>query len=289
MPDSNAFREKVQGRIQEFLARSKDRSRGEVFCEGIVEGVELYRMFLEEQREEKDGKDPKAEKKRRVRDKDGHSSKPHKERHRHEHRRKKHSGHDEKSPGRHRRRSHPKDGEEVKEKHRKRSRSCHKDKSSRKHRNQSPQNEPSISREVDDDSLDPLTEGSPENDTQYLMTGGAGPPGTLPTSSPHPREISPLPSRQESGPGQLPLRELPKFKRKKGLAFGFGDHLVNVYKHVTAEQNAGIRSRGFLEKKKSDRAKAGKEEQEKTTPAVENRDKIRSPKEDRGRAKGHRR
>jgi hypothetical protein len=98
----------------------------------------------------------------------------------------------------------------------------------------------------------------------YMMTGGAGPKGTLPTDdltvahphphSGHPRQpnlqparagIPHSPSRRRFGPdGTTPFGELPKKTADVGLAA----HFRNTYRHIKAEHEAGYRSRSAIEK-----------------------------------------
>lgn len=114
---------------------------------------------------------------------------------------------------------------------------------------------------------DPVTEGPRDNNPDFMATGGAGPVGTLSTNhhelSRHPdaplrplapspipgnTAASPPPTRRR-GPDGTPFGALPKYTRKKGSVLGFGEHVMNTYKHIKAEHDAGHRSRGALEMK----------------------------------------
>jgi len=64
------------------------------------------------------------------------------------------------------------------------------------------------------------------------------------------------------GPDDTLFGSLPKYKAKAGFALGFGDHVLNTYRHIKAEHQAGYRARGYVEKKMDEaRGRSGKIEE----------------------------
>ncbi|KAK1913268.1 hypothetical protein P3342_005204 [Pyrenophora teres f. teres] len=58
------------------------------------------------------------------------------------------------------------------------------------------------------------------------------------------------PTRQlPKGPDGTLFGSLPGYKVKAGLALGFGAHVLNTYRHIKAEHEAGYRTRSFIEKR----------------------------------------
>ncbi|KAF2036164.1 hypothetical protein EK21DRAFT_83874 [Setomelanomma holmii] len=235
-PKSPAYRMQVARNIQDLLygARPRDPhlsnvSTGRLILEGVVENVKIYRLSKEEEaRKAKEGKKMgKGE-----HGKGHHRGRPH-ERHRHRHR---HRSGDRKH-GHHRGRSL--EGRQRRD-----------DSVARDHRRR-PHGEGSHDRPsergFDRNIPDLVTEGPPDNNPEYMMTGGAGPAGTLP------REVAPekcgrsgvsrSPTRRRGPDGQTLFGQLPK--KKPGV--GFTEHAVNTYKHIKAEHDAGYRMRSVVE------------------------------------------
>jgi len=153
------------------------------------------------------------------------------------------------------------------EKHRRR----HRDRSAERHgRHRSRDGERDERRERSrgrDGTRERRGEARPDDNPEHMMTGGAGPPGTLPeddrdaeqrlgsrsrsrhrrTEGPRPGRAgaSRSPTRSRFGPdGATPFGELPK----KAAGVGLAAHLFNTYRHIKAEHDAGHRSRSAVEK-----------------------------------------
>ncbi|KAF2130914.1 hypothetical protein P153DRAFT_206619 [Dothidotthia symphoricarpi CBS 119687] len=281
--DSEAYRKQVQTHIQDLMSGNRPRdpqlaaaTTGRLVLEGVVEAVKMYREHKQETKEQgkKDG------------ERHGHKSK---------------DGHHGGS-----REGHGHRSGERKHRHGSGERHHHRSKERRKR---------SGSRERqknDREIVDPVREGRNDDDSRFVMTGGAGAPSTQPTSihnaehrarSPPRRErpVTPAgqvgashsPTQPRIGPDGTSFGDLPRFKMKKGPAMGFVAHAMNTYRHVKAEQEAGLRSKGMLEKhvdgwrekrggaKPADSQKirkggqGGKDDREDDEPAARDWEKIR--------------
>lgn len=240
---TDPYRVQVQTRTQDLLSGRRPRdphlssvSTTRLILEAVVEEAKIYRLHKEEkvrEAKEKESRRKRREKRRMNRSKDGEPE----ERHQHLRR---HEGSD-RPEGEHGRRTHHhreevRDGEPATERH-----------GHRRHRSRSGSHEQLLQqRDSHDQSQSHHSDSNPPEDP-YLMSGGAGPTGTLPppsnNSSPTPRPRSP--TRRATGPdGVTPLGQLPK----KLAGVGLGAHFMNTYRHIKAEHEAGHRSRGALEK-----------------------------------------
>ena len=186
--------------------------------EGAVEGLKIWRM---KQDKEEDA---------------GEQGRVHDRRRRDKHR-----------PERHER-GHEREGEERRQRGRRRTRDNngghHDDDDERGRRNRYGNSRGEL--------RDAVTEGKPDTDPKYMATGAAGPAGTVSprystqASLIKQKVLSAAPGRAG---GTAHANDLPKFKIKKDLALGFGEYCVNTYKHVKAEHDAGVREKGWAEKR----------------------------------------
>ncbi|USP81043.1 hypothetical protein yc1106_08317 [Curvularia clavata] len=55
-------------------------------------------------------------------------------------------------------------------------------------------------------------------------------------------------SVQQRDPDGTPFGSLPRYESKAGIALGLHDYFVNTYKQIKAEQDAGYRTKGLIEK-----------------------------------------
>lgn len=228
-PASPSYRDQVDGRLQGLLTGNQPRdpqlrqaSTGRLILEGVVENVKIYRLYKEEKARE--AKEKGKRKKRRSMG--GH-------------------GHGNRDGERHRCRRHGEDRDG--ERHRRNRRT-----------------ERSATRDRRDGSRG--RDGStcrllPDHEHEHMMTGGAGPVGTLHSRGSSPehgprsrsrsrrRRASPKsgrasPTRRHGPDGKTPFGELPK----KAAGVGFVMHALNTYRHIKAEHEAGHRSRSAIEK-----------------------------------------
>lgn len=259
MPDheSDTYRLEVQSRVQTLLSGQRERnpdlermSTSRLILEGVVEELKIYRMHKQDQATAKSENEMGGDKVgRRERGKgEGKSGYKHLE----ERGRRPRKVHD---PDRHGSRERSRDksptvdggGESKRRSHRRK-------------------------RDVPDSVT--VTSSPQDLEPEYMITGGAGPPGTLPLadhnpsyrSSPtqgrhhheHPKasnqnrrpieDADNLPSSTgPNSPANVP-GNLPKYKFKIGPALGFGDHVMGTYQHIKAEQDAGKREKGMFEK-----------------------------------------
>ncbi|KAH7075384.1 hypothetical protein BKA63DRAFT_469368 [Paraphoma chrysanthemicola] len=114
-----------------------------------------------------------------------------------------------------------------------------------------------------------VDEGSPNDDSGHMMTGGAGPAGTLPQDTPsEPRGLlysrsrsrsgrrardntpeqgraraPPSPTRRIGPDGRTPFGQLPN--RRGGV--GLKDHFLDTYEHIKAEHEQGFRAQTVVE------------------------------------------
>jgi hypothetical protein len=165
----------------------------------------------------------------RSRDRHRHHNRgKHEERHRHR------NGSDERHRHRHRDRSG--------ERHRRhQSRDRHRDEP-RGHRERSRRRGRSNERRVDRDIPDPITESQPDSNPESMMTSSSEP-----TISP------PAPSSPYQNPTQSRHRGLDTTQHAPSLppkapGTSFAAHVLNTYRHIKAEHDAGVRERGRLER-----------------------------------------
>ncbi|KAF2829665.1 hypothetical protein CC86DRAFT_403011 [Ophiobolus disseminans] len=235
-PDSAQYRTQVQEHIQGVVSGTQPRdphlskaSTGRLILEGVVENVKIYRLYREEKLME--AKEKEKGKKEMSRGDRGRNM----ERHRHRHR--------GRSEERHRRR---------------RSREGSRD----RHRERSRGGEGSRERLLGHDGPDQVR----YEPFDAMMTGGAGPAGTLPSHDQNaerrprsrtrsqPKRHSPRRSqaraprsstRRKTGPdGATQFGDLPK----KVAGVGLAAHFLNTYRHIKAEHDSGHRSRSAVEK-----------------------------------------
>ena len=237
-PRSESYRNQVQTRIIDLVSGKRPRdphlstlSTQRLILEGIVEEIRIYRLGKEEKKRKE--KDKKKREKRRMTGHDRERSRSE------ERRRRRHEGSG-------RRRHHDRSGERDHAHLRHRSR----DRSRDRRRHGRP----------DRGISDIVTEGRADPNPDLMMTGGAGPAGTLPLTPPFPHPppppplphhpnpgkvgVSPSPTRRHGPDGKTPFGQLPK----KAAGVGFAAHALNTYKHIKAEHEAGHRSRGILER-----------------------------------------
>lgn len=174
-------------------------------------------------------------------------------RHGHGHRTRSQDRHDEGHRHRHR---HPRHLGERDHDHRRHGSRDRSDEVSRhRHRGRSNRRNRSHGRDI----RESVTEGPSDPNLDLMMTGSAGPAGTLPTNVQHPhsrprsqshrRRSIPKPGRsgvsQRHGPDdKTPFGELPK----KAAGVGVAAHFLNTYRHIKAEHDAGHRTRSVVEK-----------------------------------------
>ncbi|KAH7382160.1 hypothetical protein BKA66DRAFT_585989 [Pyrenochaeta sp. MPI-SDFR-AT-0127] len=220
MADSDEYHKAVQGRVQNLLSGRKDQDTDKRALEVIVEGMKTYRSFKEERAKE-DSKPDISEDRRRDRSRkrqydtarDKQRNRPRYERH--------------ESP-------------RIKRREKGRDRQRH---------------ERSIP--------DLVLEGPSNNDPRYMMSGENAKASKFPDRaqvSPHgsfhrPRirhrkftapadqgRYTEFPTRRQD-PDKSFYVDLPKFKAKKVLTLGLGDHFINTYKHIKAEHEGEYRSK----------------------------------------------
>ena len=106
-------------------------------------------------------------------------------------------------------------------------------------------------------------------------------------ATPHPARRLHQGSREDlpRGPDGTLFGSLPKYKAKAGLALGFGDHVLNTYRHIKAEHRAGHRARGYVEKKMDEARGRRGETVEEATGGYERRRLGRTRATNNGREK----
>ncbi|KAI4645123.1 hypothetical protein J4E93_005923 [Alternaria ventricosa] len=67
MPDDDAYRKQVQGKVQDLVSERHEKSGAKLVIEAVVEGVKLYRSYKEEKAAEEKGKGKEEGKHRRHR------------------------------------------------------------------------------------------------------------------------------------------------------------------------------------------------------------------------------
>lgn len=301
--DIEDYRAQVQNRVQDLVSGIRPRdphlssfSTRRLILEAVVEELRIYR--IRRQREIMDRAEREREQERRRHRRHGDDN-GHRHRHRHRH----HHG-DEARRRRHRSRSRHRDEERHERHERSRSRR----------------------RRRDRELPDPVIEGRPDMNPDFMMTGGAGPAGSLHENAApqrrsrsrsrditHPlrrqRRVSDLrqapdratqaevqpraqtsPHRSRSRCRSRHHRERRKKKPSAALAglhhppqrqlgpdgitpfgavpsrtagIGLAAHVMNTYKHIKAEHDAGHRTRGVLERTVD--GWRGKEAKEKST------------------------
>ncbi|OAL56497.1 hypothetical protein IQ07DRAFT_581824, partial [Pyrenochaeta sp. DS3sAY3a] len=240
MPDheSDTYRLEVQTRVQTLLSGQRERNpdlermnTGRLILEGVVEELKIYRMHKQDQAKAKSEKEMAGDKGgRRERGKGERKSG---DRHREERGRRSRKVRDSDRHGsRERSRDNSPDtdgghgGASKRQSHRRK-------------------------RDIPDSDLKSSFPQDAEPD--YIMTGGAGPSGTLPGTDHNPSYRSRSPqgrhqherheaSDRDRRPSPIEFKslaavpgDLPKYKFKMGPALGFGDHLMSTYQHIKAE------------------------------------------------------
>ncbi|KAL6710758.1 hypothetical protein ACN47E_007815 [Coniothyrium glycines] len=270
MPRHNdeEYRQEVQGHIQDLLSERRPRdphlsqvSTQRLILEGVVEAVKSYRLHKEEKVQM--AKEEEQQNRQRMSDRSKRRSS--KSRHRDQSR----ARHEDRSHRSNRDRLHEGNHGERNEGPQGRSRSRER----RRHRR---------IREI----VDPVDHSDSAGNSAYMMSGGAGPVDTRPTvdTSGHNHEtlsqgseqaqtsttcttsIEPVKemgkpsssSRRRERLGPAPVSRSPtRRKGPDGTPFGqlphkgggLVDHFMNTFKHIKAEQEAGHRPKGMLEKK----------------------------------------
>jgi hypothetical protein len=266
-PDQNPnqYRNDVQTRVKNLLSGDRPRdphlstvTTGRLIFEGLVEELKIYRLHKEEKSREEVRKERERRRKDTIGETEGAKKRErHRERdeegHRRRHRSRSRSSDDEEKRDEERERHTSKDrrhGHSEKHHHRRRhhhhksrNTSCERSRSRSKHRHHRRRHYGS-----------PVTEGPLDPDPERMMSGGAGPPGTLsPAPDQHQdhrrrrsrsRSRSPPLHRQSprsSAPrGETLASELPK----RAAGAGVVGHLVNTYKQIKAEHENVRRERG---------------------------------------------
>jgi hypothetical protein len=267
------YRNGVQTRVQSLLSGTRPRdphlssvTTGRLILEGLVEELKIYRLHKEEKaREEKerekgrnrrmgDHEERERHHHRRHRSRDGSLSCGHEERkHRHRERSRSRERHESRDKG-HRERHKSKDRSHGHREHHRR-RHLHRDRSRERSRGRSRHHHRRHRHRS------PVTDGPRDPNPKLIMSGGAGPPGTV---SPVPerrrsRSRSRSRSRRRSSDHRSHskaqgLRQGPDGKTafgkfpKKAVGVGVVGHVMNTYRHIKAEHEAGHRDRGVLER-----------------------------------------
>jgi hypothetical protein len=281
-PDANQdqYRGEVQTRVQDLLSGNRSRdphlsavSTGRLILEGLVEELKIYRLHKEEKA--RDG--VRKERGRRR----GMSGREHRGR--------------ERRDGEGHRRHHRSSDGERKHRHRSRSRSLdrhaskershgHSEKHRRRHhRDRSHERSTSRSkyrRHRRRHHCSPVTEGPHDPNPELMMSGGAGPPGTLsrPEQDQRQNQRRKFRSRSRSRSRERQIRRsiIPcgPDAPKKVAGTGLGEHFLNTYRLIKAEHQDGRRERGFLERKVDGwRSKDSSSNKQDTGKEVERRDR----------------
>lgn len=246
-PDPTAppedYRQQVAASIQSLVSGHRPRdprmsgaSTGRLILEGVVENFKIYRMYKEDKAKEAKGEE------RRTREERG--SKRNRERggsceRRHGHRSSRHEGGGERQRCRVRH-GDTGDAEGHRRRHR-RHRSGDRDEREHPRRHRSPVRKHHGDRgvgsrgdhgEFDQQQRSRSVQGntSRSTDGDHLISGAL--------------HIAKQVAERLLGPDGTPFGSLPR--RSKGV--GFLAHANTVYRHIKAEQDAGQRSKGFLEK-----------------------------------------
>ncbi|KAF1917107.1 hypothetical protein BDU57DRAFT_255823 [Ampelomyces quisqualis] len=269
------YRNRVQNQLQDLVSGNRPRdphlssvSTGRLILEGVVEAIRTYRLHKQEQVCKRKG-ERMSGKERGDGERDGHRNRHHDrkengERRRHRRHHRDHSGE------RHRRhRSRDRSYDDTRRRVGTKGRDRISEASGHRHRDHPRGRDLGQARSARE-IPDPITEGPPDENPRYMMTGGAGPAGMLPSPDqapvpPRPRGRSrsrsrPRPPPEDSPPcrpglsrsptrtrgpdGTTPFGSLPK----RVAGEGFAAHVFKVYRHVKAEHEHGHRERSAIEK-----------------------------------------
>jgi hypothetical protein len=236
--DPEEYRIQVQTRIQTLLSGDRPRdphlstvSTRRLILEGLVEEVKIYRLHKEDK-----ARAEKEREKRRRRRMSSRSRHGGEERKRHNHHR------------RHHHRSHDRSRNTSRERHRSGDRS-HGHKQSRRHESRDGSRD--IPRQRSSHRhRDSVIEGPSDARPELQMSGGVRPAGSSSPPPPHhhqrrrSRSLRRALSPRRGPDGTTPFGQLPK----KVAGVGFAAHLLNMYRHIKAEHEAGERTRSVVER-----------------------------------------